>query len=85
MSDLAESERLEQANTRGIIRAKDRDKIKGIFLGRRKITFDKGPVTIVGDAYQDGDFITIITGKGHVRVALDQVILDDYASDDRGQ
>lgn len=62
-----------------VLRAKERVKISGVPLGRRKITFNKGPLTIVGEAFQDDQFITIVTNKGHVRVSIKEVILDDYA------
>ena len=60
-------------------RAKERYNIKGTYLGRRKITFKKGPLTVVGEAYQDDDFITVVTKKGTVRIAVRTVLFDDYA------
>lgn len=60
------------------LRAKHRNMVNGKFLGRRKITFDRGPLTVVGDAYQDENFITVVTNKGIVRIGLNQVLFDDY-------
>lgn len=65
------------------VRAKEKAKanVTGKYIGRRKITFDRGPLTIIGEAYQDENFITVITSKGNVRIAIESIIFDDYAGD----
>lgn len=61
--------------------AKEKVGIDGKYLGRRKITFERGPLTVVGEAYQDAEFITVVTNKGKVRISIKSIVFDDYAEE----